>query len=164
MQVSIHRQDHEKLITNEIKRIVSCRNDWKATRSIVEGHKQLELQNKDLTIYKSKFKKFVMPYKLENGELKPFKSDPKKAHKICGNPDVSILYKNKLFKCAPIANILDLDKKGLYKYEGIGPNGNVEQLVKQINKPEKICSMCPEDSNHSIDHFDKENVHVKNIN
>ena len=163
MQVSIHRQDHEKLITNEIKRIVSCRNDWKATRSIVEGHKQLELQNKDLTIYKSKFKKFVMPYELENGELKPFKSDPKKAHKICGNPDVPILYKNKLFKCAPIANILDLDKKGLYKYEGIGPNGNVQELVKQINKPEKICSMCPEDSNHSIDHFDKENVHVKNI-
>ena len=163
MQISIHRQDHEKLITEEIKRIVSCRPDWKATRSIVEGHKQLELHNKDLTIYKSKFKRFVMPYKLENGIPKPFSSDPKKAHKICGNPDVPILYKNKLYKCAPIANLLDIDKQGYYKYSGVGPTDDIQSLVEQINKPESICSMCPEDKNHSIDHFAKGNVLVKNL-
>ena len=163
MQISIHRQDHEKLITNEIKRIVSRRKDWKASRSVVDGHKQLELQNKDLTIYKSKFRRFVMPYKLVNGKPKPYNSDPKKAHKICGNPNVPILYKNKLYKCAPIANLLDVDQDGAYKYDGVGPNGDVESLVKQINKPESICAMCPEDTSHSFDHFDKENVHVKNI-
>ncbi len=163
MQVSIHRQDHEAMITKEIKRIVKQRKGWTATRSMVDGHRQLELHHDEITIYKSKFKRFVIPYKLENGELKPFNSNPKKAHKICGNPDVPILYKNKLFKCAPIANILDLDKKGLYKYKGVGPNDDIESLVSQINKPETICSMCPEDVNHSIDHFKKENVNVKNI-
>ena len=104
-----------------------------------------------------------MPYKLVNGKPKPFNSDPKKAHKICGNPNVPILYKNKLYKCAPIANLLDVDQDGAYKYDGVGPNGDVESLVKQINKPESICAMCPEDTSNSFDHFDKENVHVKNI-
>ena len=75
MQVSVHRHDHEQIITKEIKRIVSCRKDWRITRSMLIGHKQLELHNKDLTIYKSKFKTFVMPYRLESGELKPFRSD-----------------------------------------------------------------------------------------
>ncbi len=133
MQVSIHRQDH------------------------------VELHNDEVTIYKSKFKRFVMPYKLVNGEITPFKSNPKKAHSICGSPDTPILYKNKLFKCAPIANILDMGKGDLYDYKGVSANGDVRSLVKQINKPESICSMCPEQTSHSVDHFKKENVHVKNI-
>jgi len=161
MQVSVHRQDHEALITKEIKKIVKCRDDWQAKRTSVDGHKQLELHNKDLSIYKSKFKRFVMPYRLENGELKPFKSNPKKAHSICGSPDVPILYKNKLYKCAPLPNILELDKGNHYKYEGIGPTGDIETLVNNINKPEAVCAMCPESIDHSIDHFDKENVRVK---
>ena len=72
-------------------------------------------------------------------------------------------YKNKLYKCAPIANLKELDKKGLYKYEGIGPNGDLEPLISNINKPESVCAMCPEDPGHSIDHFKKENVDVKAI-
>ena len=104
-----------------------------------------------------------MPYRLENGELKPFKSNPKKAHSICGSPNVPILYRNKLYKCAPLPNILELDKGKHYKYKGIEPNGDVEGLVKKINKPEAVCSMCPESTSHSIDHFKKENVHVKDI-
>jgi organic radical activating enzyme len=161
MQVSVHRQDHEALITNEIKKIVKCREDWQAKRTSADGHKQLELHNKDLSIYKSKFKRFVMPYRLENGELKPFKSNPKKAHSICGSPDVPILYKNKLYKCAPLPNILELDKGNHYKYEGIESTGDVKTLVNNINKPESVCAMCPESIDHSIDHFDKENVRVK---
>ena len=104
-----------------------------------------------------------MPYRLENGELNPFKSNPKKAHSICGSPNVPILYRNKLYKCAPLPNILYLDKGGHYKYKGIEPTGDVEGLVKKINKPEAVCSMCPESISHSIDHFKKENVRVKDI-
>lgn len=161
MQVSIHRQDHEKIITDEIKRIVKCRNDWQAVKSNAGGHQQLELHNKDLKIYKSKFKRFVMPYKIEDGELKPFNSEPKKAHSICGSPDVPILYKNKLYKCAPLPNILELDKGNHYKYEGIESTGDVKTLVNNINKPESVCAMCPDSIDHSVDHFDKENVRVK---
>jgi organic radical activating enzyme len=164
MQVSVHRQDHEPIITKEIKRIVKCRDTWSTYRSKSDGHRQLELHNKDLSIYKSKFKTFVMPYRLENGELRPFKSNPKKAHSICGSPDTPILYRNKLYKCAPLPNILELDKSGHYKYKGTEADGDVEGLVKKINRPETVCSMCPENLNHSIDHFKKENVRVKNIN
>ena len=163
MQISIHRQDHEQMITKEIKRIVECRKGWSATRSTVEGHRQLELHHEDLTIYKSKFKTFVMPYRLENGELRPFNSDPKKAHSICGSPDTPILYRNKLYKCAPLPNILELDKGKNYKYKGIDTDGDVSTLVENINKPESVCYMCPESKSHSIDHFAKEKVHVKDI-
>ena len=163
MQVSIHRQDHETIITKEIKRIVKCRSDWEARRTFNEGHRQLELHNKDLSIYKSKFKTFVMPYRLEDGELKPFDSDPKKAHSICGSPDVPILYRNKLYKCAPLPNILELDKGKHYKYVGTEASGDVAGLVSNINRPESVCSMCPENISHSVDHFDKNNVHVKSI-
>ena len=163
MQVTIHRHDHENTITKEIKRIVECRKGWSATRSTVDGHRQLELHHADLTIYKSKFKKFVMPYRLENGELKPFDSDPKKAHSICGSPNVPILYKNKLYKCAPLPNILELDKGKHYKYKGVDAEGDVSGLVSMINKPERVCAMCPDNDNHSIDHFNKENVRVKDI-
>ena len=163
MQVSVHRQDHEPMITREIKRIVQRRTDWRARRSHSGGHRQLELHHKDLSIYKSKFKEFVMPYRLEAGELKPFSSDPHKAHAICGSPDVPILYRNKLYKCAPLPNILELDKGEHYRYEGVGPDGDIGPLVANIGKPESVCAMCPEDRAHSVDHFRKENVHVKDI-
>ena len=163
MQVSVHRQDHEHMITREIKRIVECRTNWQTKRTLSGGHKQLELHNKVLSIYKSKFKDFVMPYRLENGELKPFESNPSKAHSICGSPDVPILYRNKLYKCAPLPNILELDKGKHYKYKGTEATDDVESLIKNINKPESVCAMCPEDKAHSIDHFSKENVHVKDI-
>ena len=163
MQVSIHRQDHERIITKEIKKILNCRSDWKVQKSKNGGHMQLEFHNKDIMIYKSKFKDFVMPYRLVNGELRPFDSDPKKAHSICGSPDVPILYRNKLYKCAPLPNILELDKGKHYKYKGIGPEDDISDLIENINKPESVCAMCPEHRTHSIDHFKKENVHVKNF-
>lgn len=163
MQVTIHRHDHEHMITKEIRRIVERRGGWRATRSTVDGHRQLELHHADLTIYKSKFKRFVMPYRLEAGELKPFNSDPRKAHSICGSPNVPILYKNKLYKCAPLPNILELDKGKHYDYKGVDAEGDVAGLVSMINKPESVCAMCPDNADHSIDHFNKENVRVKDI-
>jgi len=164
IQVSIHRQDHEKIITNQIKKIIQLRKQWKVFRGTISGHKQLGLIHKDLTIYKSKFKTFVMPYRLVDGVPRPFNSDPSKAHKICGNPDVPILYKNKLYKCAPIANLMDIDKQNTYHYQGLGPNDDLYSFIKNINKPESICAMCPEDLDHSVNHFDKANVIVKDKN
>ena len=161
MQISIHRQDHESIITEQMKKIIKCRTDWKTVQIKDGHHKHLEFHNKDLVIYKTRFKDFVMPYRLENGEIKPFKSNPKKAHSICGTPNVPILYKNKLYKCAPLPNILELDKGKHYNYKGTDADGDVENLVRNINKPESVCAMCPEDRSHSVDHYNKDNVHVK---
>ena len=56
-----------------------------------------------------------------------------------------------------------MGKHNLYDYKGVAADGDVQGVVKQINKPESICSMCPEQLSHSVDHYKKENVHVKNI-
>ena len=155
MQISIHRQDHEDIITKEIKRIVSRRKDWKTKRTHSDGHRQLELTNENLVIYKSKFGRFVMPYKLENGELTPFNSDPAKAHAICGNPNVPILYKNKLYKCAPITYLPfalkrtnQLNEPWWKKYLEYTPaslynENELDEFFTVQRQPEQICSMCP---------------------
>ena len=114
-------------------------------------------------VWKGKFGEFVIPYNYECNQLVPFNSNPAKAHSICGNPDVPILYKNKLYKCAPIANILDLPNTKGFNYTPLSADDNIDAFVKMINKPERICSMCPERRSHSIDHYKKGEVLVKHI-
>ena len=164
MQISVHRRDHEYLLNQEIKKILQCKARWKPFRGTSGGHKDIGFKHEHVTIYKSRFKNFIMPYKLNGHVIVPFKSDPNKSHAICGSPDTPILYKNKLFKCAPIANILDVDNNNLYNYKGMDAHEDMHEFINNINKPESICSMCPENSSNSIDHFKKENVYVKNIN
>jgi organic radical activating enzyme len=164
MQISVHRKDHEPFLNKEIKKILQCKSKWKPFRGTDKEHRNIGFVHDYVTIYKSRFKDFIMPYNLKDNKIMPFTSDPKKAHAICGSPDTPILYKNKLFKCAPIANILDLDDNNFYNYKGLRSNENIHELINNINKPESICSMCPENKEHSIDHFNKENVHVKNFN
>lgn len=163
MQISVHRKDHEPLLNEQIKKILRCKNRWRPFRGKGKTHIDIGFRHQHVSIYKSKFKEFVMPYHLKNNKIMPFNSDPKKAHAICGSPDTPILYKNKLFKCAPIANILDLDKNNFYNYKGLHPEENIQEFINNINKPESICSMCPENKEHSVNHFNKENVHVKNF-
>jgi len=163
MQISVHRKDHEYLLNREIKKILQCKTKWKPFRGTYSGHKDIGFTHGDFTLYKSRFKDFVMPYNLKDNVIVPFDSDPSKAHAICGSPDTPILYKNKLFKCAPIANILELGNDNIYDYRGLDADEDIHNFIKNINKPESICSMCPENSRHSVDHYNKENVRVKNI-
>jgi hypothetical protein len=165
MQISVHRKDHEATLTKEIKRILQCKGPWKAFRGKNTEHRDIGFVYKNIKVYKSRFKDFVMPYKLIDNTPVPFNSDPEKAHAICGSPDTPILYKNKLYKCAPIANIMELDRGKFYKYTGLdSTNENLVKFIRNINKPESICSMCPENRAHAVDHFDRKNVNVKNIN
>ena len=164
MQISIHRKDHEKILTNEIQKILKCKNNWKVYKDKNSKHIDIGFVYKDFKIYKSRFKNFVIPYKFENENILPFRSDPIKSHSICGSPDTPILYKNKVYKCAPIANILDIvNNKKNYNYQGIKSTEDLKDFIDNINKPEKICAMCPESTKHSIDHFKKENVYVKDL-
>ena len=159
IQVSIHRQDHEAIITEQIKRIVECRPGWKTSKSTDGGHKQLQLSREGFKIYKSKFGNFVIPY---NTGLTPFNSDPKVAHSICGSPATPVLYKNRLYKCPPIANLLDM-KPGYVDYTGVGHNEDLDEFVNGIGKPENVCAMCPESRKHNFDHYAEENVHVNSF-
>ena len=159
IQVSVHRKDHENLLNSEIKKILKCKKNWKIKQYKDQGHKMFEWFISEFRIYKSIFGKFVKPYK---DNFSPFKSDPKKAHKICGSPNTPVLYKGKLYKCPPIANALDL-KKDYTDYKAYSHTDDLKGFINSIGFPESVCAMCPENSNHSINHLLKENVNVKNI-
>ena len=166
VQVSIHRIDHEPIINKNIIKLLRHYSDWKILKIAESGegvHHEYVWQRPGFKIWKSKFGQFVIPYNYDGNQLVPFKSNPAKAHSICGNPDVPILYKNKLFKCAPIANLLDLPNTKGYKYTPTSQHEDIESFVKMIGKPESICSMCPESRSHSIDHYAKGEVHVKHL-
>ena len=164
IQVSIHRKDHEKILEQEIKKILKIEKGWKTKRIEHSMTSRDIIFYKDgFQIWKSKFKDFVTPYKINNGKLTPFTSNPVKAHSICGAPNTPVLYRGKLYKCPPIANILDIADKGVYNYEPIESEEGLKEFVENIGKPASICSMCPENKSHSFDHFNKENVYVKNI-
>jgi len=166
MQVSVHRKDHEKIINDNIKRVLKQYSDWKIIKVDEDGVGVAHVyvwQRPGFKIWKSKFGEFVIPYNYEGNQLVPFKSNPAKAHAICGNPNVPILYKNKLFKCAPIANLLDLPNTKGYKYQPTNSFDDIDKFVSLIGKPESICSMCPESRSHAIDHYAKGEVHVKHL-
>ena len=159
MQVSVHRKDHERILTQEIRRILECRKDWSIVRKASSGHRDIEFHRPGFNIFKSRFGEFVKPYK---DTLKPFRSNPVLAHQICGAPNTPVLYKNKLYKCPPIANLLDI-KPGYTNYTGYSHNDDISEFIQGIGKPEPVCAMCPEQQSHSVDHYAKENVYVKNI-
>ena len=166
MQVSVHRLDHEHIINKNIIAFLKNYSDWKIIKVGEPGpgkHHSYRWVRPGFKIWKSKFGEFVIPYNHEGNQLVPFKSNPAKAHAICGNPDVPILYKNKLYKCAPIANLLDLPNTKGYRYNPIQANDNIDKFVQLIGKPESICSMCPESRSHAVDHYAKGEVHVKHL-
>lgn len=158
LQVSIHRQDHKSVLVKEIKRIVQCRTGWKVKQHKDNGHKDIEFSIPGFTIYQSRFGEFVKPYR---DNLTPFASNPVKAHSMCGSPSTPVLYKNKLYKCPPVANLLDINPTHT-NYSGFEHNDDLSSLVDNIGKPESVCAMCPDDTKHSVDHYLEENVHVKN--
>jgi len=159
MQISMHRRDHQHILKQQIRRILECRKGWKVIKHNKKGHKDLEFVLPGFSIYKSNFGHFVKPYQ---DDVTPFNSDPKTAHSICGAPDTPVLYKNKLYKCPPLANILDIIP-GYVEYEGLGHNSDLTEFIAGIGKPESVCAMCPETATHSVDHYAKENVHVKHF-
>ncbi len=162
IQISIHRKDHESLINEKIKKILLHRKDWKIKKHGGAHHKQIEWQSDRVSIYKSIFKDFVIPYKQIENDIVPWNSDPVESHKICGSPNTPILYKGKLYKCPPVANIIDLTKQTYQSYTGYSINDDIAEFVANINKPELVCGFCPSRSQAVIiDHFNLKNVIVK---
>jgi hypothetical protein len=162
IQVSVHRKDHEKIINQKIKNILSHRKDWRVSAHGGSQHKQIEWVSSDVSIYKSIFKDFIVPFKELGDNIAAWDSDPAAAHKICGSPATPILYKNKLYKCPPVANIIDLTGTHYADYRGYGPDDDLLPFINAINRPEPVCGQCPSQTQAVvIDHMDFKNVKVK---
>ena len=74
------------------------------------------------------------------------------------------LYKNRIYKCGPIANLRDTlelhnlqddpDWQLYLEYTGFGPADNLTELVNNFDKPNKICSMCSKNlQDAEVDHY-----------
>jgi hypothetical protein len=160
MQISIHRQDHEQHINQQIKQILAYRHNWTVNQHGKDDHKQLEWSSGQFSIYKSIFAEFIQPYA---PGMTGYGSDPVKAHAICGSPNTPILYKGLLYKCPPVANLMDLTDQDFYGYQPIAGQQGLDEFVKHIGCPELVCAWCPEQATAvRFDHFDKNNVQVKN--
>ena len=163
IQVSIHRKDHESVINQHIKQILSHRSNWKVQQHGGDHHKQMEWSSGTFSVYKSIFKDFVQPYRIVDGEMQGYdSSDPAQAHAICGSPATPILYKGALYKCPPVANLMDLTKQDFYGYQPIKDSIGLAEFVNTIGCPESVCAWCPNQAQATvIDHFDAKNVQVR---
>lgn len=163
IQISVHRLDHEKIINQEIKKILSNDTEWIVKKDTSgPAHEQLSWSSKGLKIYKSIFKDFVVPFKSVGESILPWNSDPEKAHKICGAPDTPILYKGQLYKCPAVANVMDLSNCNWFDYKPCNGADSLDEFIDGIGRPELVCGQCPERSQAVIvDHFNKNNVIVK---
>ena len=165
LQVSIHRKDHESIINKNITEILHCKKDWKVKKvNKLSQHEQINWTHKNFKLYKSIFKDFVEPFKFVDGKISPHNSNPQQAHAICGSPSTPVLYKNKLYKCPVVANIMDITGENWYNYKPCVGADDLPKFISGINIPETVCGGCPSnDSAVIIDHFDKENVIVKHF-
>lgn len=163
IQVSIHRADHEEAINKNIRDILLNRINWKITKNNnPKDHRHMIWSTNELTIYKSKFHEFVVPFR---DDLAPWHSDPVQAHAICGAPDTPILYKGMLYKCPAVANIMDLTQQNWFNYQPCQDQNGLEEFVQGIGQPEPVCAQCPNKSQAQvIDHSDIKNVQIRQKN
>jgi hypothetical protein len=162
LQVSLHRQDHEELLNQQIKKIMLTKRGWEIHKK-PDGreHRQTTFVNGKFRIYKSMFKDFVAPYKLDNGNPVPYHSDPMAAHAICGSPACPIIYKGHLYKCPPVANLIDMTNNWS-NYQRCEDESTLDDFIKKIGCPEEVCGQCPDRMDlHTYDHFDQNNVIVR---
>jgi MoaA/NifB/PqqE/SkfB family radical SAM enzyme len=165
-QVSVHRKDHEPTINKKIKNIIQNRHPWiVSTQGGDSEHRQITWSHGDFSIYKSVFSEFVVPYKKIKNQYLPWNSDPAQAHKICGSPATPILYKGLLYKCPPVANIIDITGDNWFDYHAVDVHDDIKKFVKNIGQAESVCGQCPDKSQAVIiNHFNKENVIVRHKN
>ena len=127
-------------------------------------HEKYRFTSGIIDVIIAEFGEFRKPYSGLGASMKPANGNPKISHSKCGSPNNPILYKNKLYKCGPIANLADtlslhdqlLDDaswKKYLEYDGYAVTDDLVEFAAGINKPECICSMCPDDDRELIDHY-----------
>lgn len=166
IQVSMHRSDREADINHQIRRVLLHSPSWKITQQGGEKqHRQITWSHESgVSIYKSMFAEFVVPYQSRAQDILPWYSDPAMAHAICGAPDTPILYKGLLYKCPAVANAMDLTGRSWFGYQGCDTDGDVDGFIANIGRPESCCAQCPDNERAvKINHLDKKNVKIKNL-
>jgi hypothetical protein len=172
LQVSLHFKDdvYKPKIISQLKKSLDTSNREFKTVPRQAKYEKLRFRSHNLDVIVAEFGEFRKPYKDYGESMLPAEGIPEISHSKCGSPNNPILYKNKLYKCGPIANLndtLELLKiddpqwKRYQSYSGISPVDDIDNFVNYINKPEWICSMCPDDNTELIDHYSQDSVMEK---
>ena len=139
----------EKEMINEIQKDGA----WQKTHTPVESV-ALTMQKQTAVIKVVTQNVYTRPYHGSGLTMRPWKSkDPTISHSMCATPKHPVMYKNRLYKCLPIANLRDtlamhkLDDNAAWwdylQYKGYGPDDNLEEFFQDLGQPNaNICTMC----------------------
>ena len=170
-QISLHWREGERFdnIKQELLKQIQKYENWKLIKS---PRKEIILAftHNLVTVQLAVFGEFIQPYKGYGNQMKPWNSDNiADSYNNCGSPLNPILYKNKIYKCGPIANLRDtlelhklLDEpawQSYLDYTGYASTDNLVELINNFDKPNSICSMCSKNRiDAEIDHYAPNNV------
>ena len=162
LQISFHFKNRDKKLLTIIKNAIG-HIDFTITKSD-KAEVFLKFTNKSINIQCARFGEFRKPYKNDKTDMLPWNStDLQASIDHCGSPKNPILYNNRLYKCAPIANLKDtLESLDYYdntawqpylNYKGYGLADDIQPFIKDFGRPNKICSMCCSTKDSEVDHF-----------
>lgn len=135
-------------------------------------HEQKVFVFQNFKVIIAEFGDFVKPYKNYGKYMQPWETkNIADSYNFCGSPRNPVLYKNKIYKCGPIANLRDTlclfnleDSPKWQKYldyRGFSYNDDISVLLENFGKPEWICSMCPSNKEGLVDHYKDGSVQFK---
>jgi hypothetical protein len=116
---------------------------------------------------------YTRPYHGTAQGMRPWKSkDAAASHSMCATPKHPVMYKNRLYKCLPIANLRDtlvmnkLDDNAAWwdylQYTGYGPDDNLDEFFQDVGTPNIICTMCSsQPAKAQFKHYELGNVGQK---
>ena len=167
LQVSCHHRfgpQYVEMKTNLIK-LLDDNGTWKNI-TVDNDVVHLGMQQGDVIVQLAVFGNFIKPYNGVAQLMRPWDNkNPAAAHALCGSPRNPILYKNRLYKCAPIANLRDtlelhiLESNYTWipylKYTGYGLEDDLQPYIDDFGKPTpSICTMCCDIKEFAeIDHY-----------
>jgi len=168
-QISLHWREGDKF-TSIKKNLIAQINQYSNWKTVNSDRKEvvLSVTNDTVTVQLAVFGEFVQPYKGHGASMQPWNSeDVTASYANCGSPLNPILYKNKIYKCGPIANLRDTlelfnlqDDPAWQKYLSYSgyTSADVDELIDDYSRPNSICSMCASNSDAHIDHYSPASV------
>ena len=159
------------LLQRRTHALINSYGKWTNKHPQVVDDVYLDMEQDSVSVKMAVYSEFVRTYHGTGMLVRPWRSkDPVAAHSICSSPRNPQLYKNRLYKCSPIANVKDiLEPQGLLdnalwqdylSYKGYGVDDDLTAFVQDIGKPNiKICTMCADAKPLAVvPHYDLANV------
>lgn len=134
--------------------LINAHGKWTNKHPQIVDDVYMDIEQDSVSVKMAVYSDFVRTYHGTGILMRPWQSkDPKASHSICSSPNNPQLYKNRLYKCAPIANLKDaltlhslLDNahwQDYLAYQGYGIDDDLTAFVADVGKPNtKICTMC----------------------